>query len=76
MKITLLQDQLTQTVLVYIFLGLAALLITYFFFRWIFAITERVRQNQIIINLLVLTAKKQGATDEQIHSAVNPVHKT
>jgi len=52
-----------------------ALVIAYFFFRWVFSIKERVRQNDITINLLKLIAKKQGVADEEILRATNNVHK-
>ena len=56
-------------VLVYIIIFIFGLLITYFFFRWLFAVDKRVNQNDSIINLLKLIAKKHGATDDEIHNA-------
>ena len=53
----------------YIFGGIIGIILIYFFFRWIFEIDIRVKQNESIINLLKLIAKKKGATDDEIKNA-------
>lgn len=49
---------------------LITLIIILMICRWIFAIDKRVKQNDSIINLLKLLAKKQGATDDEIHNSI------
>jgi len=48
---------------------LFSLLISYYLCRWIFDIDKRVKQNESIINLLSLLAKKHGANNDEIHMA-------
>lgn len=52
--------------LAYVLLAIIILIIC----RWVFAIDKRVKQNQSMINLLTLLAKKQGATDDEIQSSI------
>ena len=56
---------------IYIVGIIVGLVITYFFFRWVFSINKILKQNQSIINLLTILAKKSGANNEEIHSATN-----
>lgn len=61
----------SSTFLIYAVAALMGITIIYFLFRWIFDVEKRTDQNQSIINLLKLIARKQGATDEEIHSAIS-----
>jgi len=49
---------------------LILIIITLMALRWLFAIGRRLKQNESTINLLKLIAKKQGATDDEIHNAI------
>lgn len=74
MKITLLsfiEDLTIPDALAYISIAGIALAIYYFFVRWVFGIEKRVKQNEAIINLLSLMAKKQGISDDDIHRVTN-----
>lgn len=53
-------------VLFYLLGILITAVILYFLLRWIFSVNKQLNQNSTIINLLILMAKKQGATDEEI----------
>jgi uncharacterized membrane protein len=56
--------------LIYYVVGtIVGIFISYFLFRWIFTIDKRVDQNKSIINLLVIFAAKQGATNDEIFLA-------
>ena len=59
--------------LIYLVSAIAGLLIAYFVFRWMFAIDKRIKQNESIINLLTILAKKQGATNDDIKRAKKEV---
>lgn len=70
MKITLLSFLENITVVdavAYICLLGVALIIYYFFVRLVFGIEKRIKQNDAIIHLLSLMAKKQGISDDDIH---------
>lgn len=60
----------TDDSIAYYFLGgILTLTLIFFFFRWIFLIDKRVRQNHQIIGLLKLLAEKAGVTKEDIDKA-------
>jgi type II secretory pathway pseudopilin PulG len=59
--------------LIYLVSAIVGLLIAYFLFRWMFAIDKRIKQNESIINLLTILAKKQGATNDDIKRAKKEV---
>lgn len=59
-----------DSLVIYLIFGVIGLTVSYFLFRWIFGIDKRVHQNNTIINLLIILAKKQGATNEEIHGAI------
>lgn len=59
--------------LIYLVSAIVGLLIAYFLFRWVFAIDKRIKQNESIINLLTILAKKQGATNDDIKRAKKEV---
>jgi hypothetical protein len=59
--------------LIYLVSAIVGLLIAYFVFRWMFAIDKRIKQNESIINLLTILAKKQGATNDDIKRAKKEV---
>lgn len=44
--------------------------VSYFLFRWIFSVEKRLKQNTTIINLLILIARKHGATNDEIHNSI------
>ncbi len=70
MLLRILLDDNDTTLMIYLLGGLISLLIIYFFFRWVFAVDKRVKQNDTIINLLRLLAKKSGANDDEIHRCI------
>jgi hypothetical protein len=75
MKLTLLDaDSSTEAVIVaaYIIGFIIAMMIIYYFFRWLFAVDKRVKQNSDIIDLLKLIAKTNGAPEDEIKNATNP----
>jgi uncharacterized membrane protein YdjX (TVP38/TMEM64 family) len=57
--------------LTYLIAAIIGLAITFLLCRWIFGIDKRIKQNKSIINLLALLAKKQGATNDEIHICIN-----
>ena len=52
--------------LVYIIAGIISLFISYFIFRWIFAIDKRIKQNNTIIELLKKLSEKYGVNESKI----------
>ena len=54
-----------------IVLPIAFLALAYFAIRWILSIDIVLKQNESIVNVLMLLAKKTGATDEEINSVIN-----
>jgi len=58
-----------DNIIIYLIVTIVAIFISYFLFRWIFAVDKRVEQNKNIIKLLTLIAEKQGATTGEIFLA-------
>ena len=54
-----------------IVLPIAFLALAYFAILWILSIDIVLKQNESIVNVLMLLAKKTGATDEEINSVIN-----
>jgi hypothetical protein len=74
MKMTLLgflEKLTTVDMLAYSCIIVGALAIYYLFVRWVFGIEKRIKQNDAIIDLLKLIAKKQGINDDDIHNATH-----
>lgn len=55
--------------IIYIISGIFSIIIMYFLFRFIFSVDKKIKQNEEIIGLLKLIAKKQGASKEEIEDA-------
>ena len=49
--------------------SIVGIIITYFIFRWIFSVDKMIFQNKSIINLLMLIARQQGVTEDEIFKA-------
>ncbi len=58
-----------DNIIIYLIVTIVGIFISYFLFRWIFAVDKRVEQNKNIIKLLTLIAEKQGATPGEIFLA-------
>ena len=74
MKMTLLgfiEKLSTVDILAYSCIIVGALAIYYLFVRWVFGIEKWIKQNDTMIDLLKMIAKKQGVSDDDIHNATH-----
>jgi len=59
-----------EVIVLWIILGIAVLLISIFFTRFVFKINRQEKYSKLLITLLILQAKKTGTTNDELEKVV------